>query len=75
MGAGSEDHTGRVGELETGACLRTLDGHSYPVESVSVSPDGRRTVSGSGDKTVRVWDLEPGACLRTLKATASRSIA
>jgi hypothetical protein len=47
-------------------CLRTLEGHSSRVLSVSVSPDGRRAVSGSYDNTVRIWDLETGACLRTL---------
>jgi hypothetical protein len=48
------------------ACLRTLQGHSECVTSVSVTPDGRRAVSGSDDKTLRVWDLESGQCLRTL---------
>ena len=48
------------------ALLRTLEGHSDKVWSVSVTPDGRRAVSGSGDKTLRVWDLESGRCLRTL---------
>ncbi|MDQ0291579.1 TIR domain-containing protein [Oligosphaera ethanolica] len=48
-------------------CLRTLEGHSGEVLSVSFSPDGRRAVSGSNDQTVRVWDLETGACLRTLE--------
>ncbi len=41
-------------------------GHSAPVTSVSVTPDGRRAVSGSVDQTLRVWDLENGQCLRTL---------
>ena len=49
------------------ALLRTLEGHSSSVESVSVTPDGRRAVSGSRDNTVRVWDLESGVCLRTLE--------
>ena len=49
------------------ALLRTLEGHGNVVESVSVTPDGRRAVSGSYDETLRVWDLESGACLRTLE--------
>jgi WD40 repeat protein len=48
------------------ACLQMLAGHGAGVESVSVTPDGRRAVSGSWDKTLRVWDLESGACLQTL---------
>ncbi len=49
------------------ACLRTLEGHSGSVTSVSVTPDGQRAVSGSHDATVRVWDLESGECVRTLE--------
>ena len=48
-------------------CLRTLEGHTQSISSVSVSPDGRRAVSGGCDKTLRVWDLETGQCLRTLE--------
>jgi len=49
------------------ACLRTLEGHTSNVLSVSVTPDARRAVSGSNDKTLRVWDVETGECLRTLE--------
>ena len=53
----------RVWDLESGACLRTLEGHSERVYSVAGTPDGRRAVSANGGKTLRVWDLESGACL------------
>ena len=36
------------------------------MNSVAVSPDGRRIVSGSDDKTVAVWDLESGARIHRL---------
>jgi len=55
------------------ALLRTLEPHTLSVESVSVTPDGRRAVSGStghsdsDDQTLQVWDLESGQCLRTLE--------
>ena len=48
------------------ALLRTLVGHSDPVNGVAVSPDGRRAVSASSDHTLKVWDLETGEELRTL---------
>jgi WD40 repeat protein len=62
---GSSDGTVRLWDLETGACLRTLEGHGDAVHRVKVSPDGRRAISGSWDNTVRFWDLETGTCLRT----------
>jgi len=49
------------------ALLRTLEGHTGSVSSVSITPDGRRAISGSSDKTLRLWDLDCGECLRTLK--------
>jgi hypothetical protein len=56
-----------VWDLESGLCLRTLEGHTDVVSSVSVTPDGKRAISGSWDKSLRVWDLESGRCLRTLR--------
>jgi len=55
-----------VWDLESGACLHTLEGHIYKVQCVSVMPAGQHVVSGSLDETLRVWDLESGACLHTL---------
>ena len=37
--------------------LRTLEGHTGPVMSLSYRPDGKRLASASHDGTVRVWDL------------------
>ncbi|MDY6988900.1 MAG: DUF4062 domain-containing protein, partial [Thermodesulfobacteriota bacterium] len=49
------------------ANLKTLQGHTSWVASVSVTPDGRLAVSGSQDETVRVWDIETGKCIKTLE--------
>ncbi|KIM24753.1 hypothetical protein M408DRAFT_75414, partial [Serendipita vermifera MAFF 305830] len=60
--SGSEDHTIRVWDAETGetTVLGPLQGHSDPVVSVSFSPDGKRIISGSWDHTIRVWDVKTG---------------
>jgi WD40 repeat protein len=56
-----------------GPLIRTLEGHTKPIESVALHADGRRAVSaagrgyGSTDNTLKVWDLDSGACLRTLE--------
>jgi len=47
--------------------LRTLEGHSDPVNGVAVTPDGKRAVSASWDHTLKVWDLETGRALCTLE--------
>ena len=46
--------------------LRTLTGHTDPVWSVAISPDGLTLVSGSFDHTIKVWNLPTGKELRTL---------
>jgi hypothetical protein len=50
-----------------GPLIRTLQGHSYAVNSVCVTPDGRQAVSASDDNTLKVWDLQTGEELRTLQ--------
>ena len=60
----------RVWAAESGALLRTLEGHAAIVTSVAYSPDGSRIVSGSGDNTARVWDAGSGKKIRTIKSQA-----
>ena len=65
MLSASYDKTVRLWDVHSGECLRTFNGHSDGVRSVSFSPDGARMLSGSSDKTVRLWDMHSGECLRT----------
>ncbi|WP_461354407.1 c-type cytochrome [Bradyrhizobium sp. USDA 4454] len=39
---------------------RDFEGHTAPVVSLAVSPDGARLASASWDHTVRVWSLDDG---------------
>ena len=74
--SGSDDKTVRIWDLESGACLHTLEGHIGQVRSVSVTPDGRLAVSGSGYAVAAIQlltarfeyiELENGACVRILE--------
>ena len=71
LASGSSDETVRLWDVETGSCVRTLEGHGGTVFSVCFSPDGRLVASGSDDRTVRLWDAETGACVKTLRGHGS----
>ncbi|SHN43318.1 serine/threonine-protein kinase [Cryptosporangium aurantiacum] len=45
-------------DLRTGRRLRTLDGHTDTVRTLSLSRDDRYVLSGGKDRTVRLWELD-----------------
>lgn len=65
--SGHQHGTLQLWNLETGASLATMKGHSDTVNSIQITPDGRLAVSGSNDKTVKIWDLETRCCIGTLE--------
>lgn len=48
-----------------GALVRTLVGHTAPVNGLALDPRGAYAVSGSQDGTVRLWDARTGQLLYT----------
>lgn len=46
--------------LEASQLQRTFTGHTGPLTSASVSPDGHFLATGSLDGTVRLWDMATG---------------
>ena len=64
------DETVRVWDVDTGAQLHTLLGHTDFVGWVAFSPDGKKVASASFDCTSRLWDLETGQDLVTLSGHA-----
>lgn len=46
-----------IWDANTGALLKTLEGHEDSVYGVAFTPDGRSLVSVSLDQTVKIWDL------------------
>jgi len=62
----------RIWNPETGSEVRVLHGHKNTINSVAITPDGRRAVSASDDDVLKVWDLISGTELRTLRGHTHR---
>jgi WD40 repeat protein len=75
IATGSNDHTIKLWQLETGKLLRTLgglfSGHSSIVHTVAFSPDGQLLASGSWDETIKLWQVSRGKEIRTLTSHGS----
>ena len=65
--SGSDDYTLCVWNLESGECIKVLEGHKNAITSVALSADGRLAVSAGRDKTLRLWNLDSGECLKLLE--------
>ncbi|MHA1342111.1 MAG: ADP-ribosylation factor-like protein, partial [Promethearchaeota archaeon] len=71
------DNTIKIWDAESGKLLKTLEGHSSYVYSVSFSPDGTKLASGSDDHTIKIWDLEQKEAISSITfyyASSVRSI-
>jgi small GTP-binding protein len=60
----AEEKTAGLWDVETGRCLRVLEGHTDDIWCVAWSADQRRALTGAEDRTMRLWDVEMGQCLR-----------
>jgi len=72
LASSSDDRTIKLWDLKQGECLQTLWGHQGCVQSLAVSPDGRRLASGSHDHTMKLWDWRSGECLQTFEGHRHR---
>ncbi|MBD2125718.1 serine/threonine protein kinase [Microcoleus sp. ZQ-A2] len=53
--------------LQNWRCVYTLQGHTQPVRSLAITPDGEILISGSDDNTIKLWQLATGEELGTLR--------
>jgi WD40 repeat protein len=58
-------------DVETGAGLRELRGHTGSVTGVVFLPGGRQGLSCSHDRTLRLWDLDSGKEVRCFSGHTS----
>ena len=49
----------KIWNIEHGNCILTLEGHTGPVHSISLSQDGKLLLSGGQDPLLRIWSLDP----------------
>ena len=61
LAAGCSDGKVRVVDVDAGAVVATLTGHTGGLKALAVLPGGR-LASGSRDTNVRVWDVAALAC-------------
>lgn len=62
----SDDKTCRIWDVDTGECLKVLEGHTSKVTCVSFNYDNTKIITGSYDKTCKIWDVDTCECLYTL---------
>ncbi|KAG2176980.1 hypothetical protein INT43_007634 [Umbelopsis isabellina] len=62
--SGSRDHTIKIWDIGTGACIRTLWQHTQSV--LCLQYDDRYIISGSSDNTIKQWDINTGELIRSL---------
>jgi len=66
LATASADRTVRIWDTAKGQAVATLRGHSGPVLTLAVTPDGKWLCSGSSDQTIRVWSTATWQTARTL---------
>ena len=69
--SGGEDMIGRVWELETGAELQRLEGHTGRIWHVAMSPDGQMGLTAGKDKIILLWNLRTGKLVRRFQGHES----
>jgi dynein assembly factor with WDR repeat domains 1 len=45
----------RLWDLESGACLQVLEGHTDEIFSAAFNYEGDTVITGSKDNTCRIW--------------------
>ena len=74
LATASSDKTAKVWDLDSGAEVMTLSGHSDEVFAAVFSPDGTRLATSAADRSVKFWDARTGEELLTFKGQSDRYV-
>jgi hypothetical protein len=66
--------TGKLWAAVRGREIRRFAGHTFQVDSVAFSPDGRTALSGSDDWTLKLWDVATGKEIHTFAEEHSKPV-
>jgi len=72
--AASSDHSRRVWDAHTHACIACLTGCTSPVTSVLFSPSAALIAAASSDASIRLWSTSSGAVAATLTRRCSAAV-
>ena len=56
--SGSSDKTAIIWDAFSGKQLHVLQGHTWKINSVTISKDGKYVITGSSDGSTKIWDIE-----------------
>jgi WD40 repeat protein len=65
-------YAAKLWQVDTGQCLRPLEGHTGTIYAVAMHPTNDVAATGSEDATVKLWDTERGICHKTLSGHTNR---
>jgi WD40 repeat protein len=71
LASGSDDHTIRLWNADTGELIKKITGHTNWVNSMAWSPNGTILASGSDDCSIRLWNGDIGELTKQLTSVNS----
>jgi WD40 repeat protein len=57
----------KLWNFKNGDCVKTFEGHTDGVNSVSFSQDDKLVISGSEDETLKLWNFQTGKSVKALQ--------
>ena len=53
-------------DVATGQVVRTLQGHTGNITTMTISPNGQLLASGADDRTIKLWEVTTGKLVQTI---------